>query len=69
MRTQRIGDRRQTGLCVCGGCQCAVTDMMVYLHPEVWDALLMFCVCVRENDYGNITPDVCFIENIGNVPP
>lgn len=44
-----------------------LTDMMVYLHPVVWEAL--FRVCVRENDYGNMTPDVCFTENIGNVPP
>lgn len=29
----------------------------------------MFCVCVRENDYGNVTSDVGFTENIGNVPP
>lgn len=47
--------------------------MMVYLHLEVWEALLMscvcVCVCVRENDYRNMTPDVCFTENIGNVPP
>lgn len=43
--------------------------MMVDPHPLVSEALLMFCVCVRENDYGNMTPDVRFTENIGNVPP
>lgn len=54
---------------MCGECQCAVTDMTVYLHPAVWKPLLMPCVRVRENDYGKMMPDVCFKENIGNVLP
>lgn len=29
----------------------------------------MLCVRIRENDYGKMIPDVCFKENIGNVPP
>lgn len=43
--------------------------MMADPHPLVSEVLLMFCVSVRENDYGNTTPDVRFTENIGNVPP